>query len=126
MSIYDETLAASIADAFDDRREEIFAHIRLDGAGDDGEEELVRLAYWPAAWMHCMDFCNRVIVPTQETLDALVEAGAQLRSPKVADKRFMVAVYMTLAYFYDQREDTGTPPKVVERLLWPLRASLGV
>lgn len=126
MSNYDEIMADALSDTWQRVRGEAFAHLRLGSTDDDGEEELVRLTYWPAAWFHCMDFCNRVIVPDQNVLTALVEAGVQLRSPKVADKRFLVAVYMTLAYFYDQREDTGTPPKVVERLLWPLRASLGV
>ncbi|WPJ54327.1 hypothetical protein RCIP0075_00005 [Klebsiella phage RCIP0075] len=126
MSSYDEILDGSIAAFYDSHREDIEAHLRLGSIADEGEEALIRAVYWPAAWTHCMDFCNRVMVPDQGTLDALTEAGLPLRSPKLADKRFLAAVYMTLAYFYDQREDTGTPPKVVERLLWPLRASLGV
>lgn len=100
------------------------AHLRDDVVTP--EEQTLLTTYAQAAWEHCASFCNRTVAPTGDTLALLIVEGVAVRAPMVVDQRFLAAVLLVTAWLYANREDTAEFPKAAERMLWPLRASLGI
>lgn len=124
-----EAHLAAISDALS---AQFHAHLNIEpGSLPPEDTALVESVYLPGAWLHCAGFINRDVFVDAYSLAAaaaLAEAGTNpaLRGPGIGDRRFVLAVFLTAALWFRDREDTPTVPRLAERILWPLRRGLGV